>query len=268
MSNHNKLAVVTGAANGIGAGLSREASRRGFRVLMADFDEAALTKTAAEIQDAEILVTDVSNPNEVDSLADFADSLGGTDLLFNNAGVMSTGFSWEIPVATWERDISVNIGGIINAARSFIPRMIARSTPSRIVNTSSVGGFFPSPQMASYSATKFAVVAITEAMMSELQMLDAPVTVSLLAPGPVKSELFRGPFAGDTHPATRGVVDYLVKLSAEHGMEPDEFAGLVFDAIERDEYWIIPQPERLDARLQKRFEMIRDRHKPRKAKVP
>ena len=105
MKNHKKLAVVTGAANGIGAGLSREASRRGFRVLMADFDEAALTKTAAEIQDAEILVTDVSNPNAVDALADFADSLGGTDLLFNNAGVM-------IPPYTKTKDGFENTVGI------------------------------------------------------------------------------------------------------------------------------------------------------------
>ena len=262
MTTSSKLVVVTGAASGIGGGLAREAIKRGHRVLMADYDEAALVKSANDIAGAEAVVTDVTDPAQVDALADRADALGGADLLFNNAGVMSTGFSWEIPVAAWERSMRVNVGGVLNGARSFIPRMIARGKPAHIINTSSVGGFLPSPLMAPYSATKFAIVAITESMMCELDMLEAPITVSLLAPGPVHSAIFENPFAGTVHPATKGFVDYMQEMSDEHGMDPDAFAALVFVAIERGDYWIIPQPETLDPLLAQRNAMIRERRKP------
>jgi len=257
-----KLAVVTGAAGGIGGGLAREAARRGYRVLMADYNEAALVKSANDIAGAEAFVTDVTDPSQVDALADRADALGGTDLLFNNAGVMSTGFTWEIPAADWERTMRVNVGGVLNGARSFIPRMIARGTPAHIVNTASVGGFLPSPLMAPYSATKFAIVAITESILCELEMLEAPIAVSLLAPGPVHSAIFKNSFAGPVHPATKGFVDYLQEMSDEHGMAPDAFAGLVFAGIERGDYWIIPQPETLDPLLEQRNSIIRERRKP------
>ncbi len=262
MTGHQKLAVVTGAANGIGAGLAREAARHGYRVLLADLNERQLAATTAAIPGAECLVTNVTDPTQMAELADRADALGGADLLFNNAGVMTTGFSWEIPAAEWERTIAINVGGVLNGARAFIPRMIARGAPARIVNTASVGGFLPSPLMAPYSATKFAIIAITEAMHCELDLLGAPISISLLAPGPVHSEIFANPFGGVAHQATAQFVETMKELTALHGMGADEFAGLVFAAIARGDYWIIPQPEALDPSLQARHEMIRDRRRP------
>lgn len=262
MTGSQKLAVVTGAANGIGAGLSREAARAGYRVLLADCNEPALVQTAAAIPGAEYRITDVTDPIQMTALADHAEALGGADLLFNNAGVMTTGFSWEIPAADWDRAIAINIGGVLNGARAFIPRMIARGEPAKIVNTASVGGFLPSPLMAPYSATKFAIVAITEAMQCELELLGASISISLLAPGPVLSEIFANPFGGDAHPATERFVETMKEMTALHGMEADEFAALVFQGIERGDYWIIPQPETLDPFLQARHEMIRERRRP------
>lgn len=262
MSSRQKLAVVTGAASGIGAGLSREAARSGYRVLLADLNEPALSLTAAEIAGAEYMVTDVTDPEHMAELADRASALGGADLLFNNAGVMTTGFTWEIPAAEWERTIEINIGGVLNGARAFIPRMIARGEPAKIVNTASVGGFLPSPFMAPYSATKFAIVAITEAMQCELELLGAPISISLLAPGPVHSEIFANPFAGAVHKATEQFVATMKEMTAVYGLGPDAFAALVFQGLERDDYWIIPQPEALDQQLRARYEMIRDRRRP------
>ena len=262
MTDHQKLAVVTGAANGIGAGLAREAARAGYRVLLADCNEPALAQTAAAIPGAEYRVTDVTDPIQMTALADHAEALGGVDLLFNNAGVMTTGFTWEIPAADWDRAIAINIGGVLNGARAFIPRMITRGKPAQIVNTASVGGFLPSPLMAPYSASKFAIVAITEAMQCELELLGAPISISLLAPGPVLSEIFASPFGGDAHPATERFVETMKEMTALHGMGPDEFAALVFQSIERGEYWIIPQPEALDPFLQARHEMIQERRRP------
>lgn len=262
MSNNVGLAVVTGAASGIGAGLAREAGRRGYRVLIADRDEERLATTAADIADAESMRVDVTVKSDLDALAARADALGGADLLFNNAGVMVTGLTWEIPTADWDRAMAINIGGVLNGVRAFVPRMIARGAPARIVNTASVGGFLPSPLMSPYSATKFGVVAITEALKLELEMLGTPITVSLLAPGPVLSDIFRDPFAGTAHPATDRFVGTMRELLTENGMEPDAFAALVFNAIERGNYWIIPQPEALDPLLEQRNAMIRERRSP------
>jgi NAD(P)-dependent dehydrogenase (short-subunit alcohol dehydrogenase family) len=259
-----KTAVITGAASGIGLGLAREGARRGLRLILADRDAAALAAAADGIDGAIAVPTDVTDAAAVAALADraFAE-FGRVDLLFNNAGIMATGFTWEIDPKRWDASLAVNVGGVLNGLRAFVPRMIDQGGPSRIVNTASVGGFSPSPLMSPYSATKFAVVAITEALKAELDMLGAPVGVSLLAPGPVRSAIFDDPFASTTiHPATEGFVNTLRAMIAEHGMDPEPFAAAVFDTIARGDYWIFPQPEAIDPMLERRTRMILDRSEP------
>ncbi|MEP4060982.1 SDR family NAD(P)-dependent oxidoreductase, partial [Parasphingorhabdus sp.] len=239
------VAVITGAASGIGAGLARHAASLGMKLVLADWDEGALKEVADNLSTEAIAVpTDVRDEAAVQALALSAyDQFGEIDLLFNNAGVLSSGLSWEIDSTTWQRSVDINIGGVVNVMRSFVPRLIAADRPARIINTSSVGGFLTSPFMAPYSATKFAIVAITEAMVGELAALDSKVQVSLLAPGPVKSAIM------DEHaPAqTAKFMTVMRGMNDEHGMTPDEFAPLVFAAIERGDYWIVPQPEILDS---------------------
>jgi NADP-dependent 3-hydroxy acid dehydrogenase YdfG len=254
------VAVVTGAASGIGAGLAREAARRGMQVVLADRDVATLESVASEIGDAaQAVVTDVTDQDAVEALANECYRLHGqVDLLFNNAGVMTTGISWEIPPELWDVSWNVNVGGILNGLRAFVPRMIAADRPSRIINTASVGGFLPSPLMAPYSATKFAVVALTEALAGELIMKKAKVQVSLLSPGPVKSEIFRE----EPTEASRALHQLMTLMLDRDGMPPDDFAALVFDAISRGEYWIFPQPDRFDDRFRARNGLIEKRLPP------
>ena len=254
------VAVITGAASGIGAGLAREAVRRGMKVVLADRDADALSAVATELgEPAFAIPTDVADAASVEALAVAAyDAHGNVDMVFNNAGVLSTGLSWEIPAERWQASLDVNIGGIVNGLRAFVPRLIAAGRPARIINTASVGGFLPSPFMAPYSATKFAVVALTESLAGELAMLGSPIGVSLLAPGPVKSEIFREqPDASsrDFHSAMTAMLD-------ANGMTPDAFAPLVFDAIERGDYWIIPQPDALDEAFAARNATITARKPP------
>lgn len=239
-----RVAVITGAASGIGAGLAREAVRRGFQVVLADRDEAALDKVAHEIGDAALAVpTDVTDPAALEALAERAwDAHGQVDLLFNNAGILASGFSWEIPAETWQRVIDVNLAGVVNGIRAFVPRLLAANRPARIVNTASVGGFLPSPMMAPYSATKFAVVALSECLAGELKMLGSQIEVSLLAPGPVKTAIFREP----APESAAQFQQFMHTLLESQGLTPDQFAPLVFDAIERGDYWIFPQPESLE----------------------
>ena len=188
-----KVAVITGAASGIGAGLAKQAVARGMKVVLADRDQAGLEKVAAELgEQALAVVTDVTSQASLDALADKAyAAFGQVDLLFNNAGVLTTGNSWEISDAKWQQAWQVNVNGIVNGLRAFVPRLLKADRAARIINTASVGGFLPSPLMAPYSATKFAVVALTESLANELATLNPLIQVSLLAPGPVKTAIFR-----------------------------------------------------------------------------
>jgi NADP-dependent 3-hydroxy acid dehydrogenase YdfG len=254
------VAVITGAASGIGAGLAREAARRGMHVILADRDEALLRKVALELGDKAIAVpTDVTDPKSVETLAEVAFAQHShVDLLFNNAGILSTGFSWELSAETWRQNVAVNVEGIVNGIRAFVPRLIASNRPARIVNTASTGGFLPSPLLAPYSATKFAVVALTEALAGELRMIGSTIAVSLLAPGPVKTAIFREKPTDSSHAFHAEITGML----DSHGMTADQFAPLVFDAIDRGDYWIIPQPDGLDEPLKARTDNILSRAQP------
>lgn len=252
--------VITGAASGIGAGLARHAASLGMKLVLADWNEGALNRLAQDLPTEVLAVpTDVRDEAAVESLARAAfERFGQVDLVFNNAGVLSSGLTWEIDAATWQRSLAVNIGGVVNVIRAFVPRLVAADRPARIVNTSSLGGFLTSPFMAPYSATKFAIVAITEALAAELAATGSKVQVSLLAPGPVKSAIMDEPAPAQT----AGFMAMLRGMSDENGMSPDELAVLVFEAIGRGEYWIIPHPEMLDEPLRERTRMIIDRSPP------
>lgn len=254
------VAVITGAASGIGAGLARQAASVGMKLVLADWDEAALTNVADSLPSEVLAVpTDVRDEAAVQSLAEAAlERFGEIDLVFNNAGVLSSGLTWEIDSATWQRALDINIGGVMNVIRAFVPKLIAADRPARIINTSSLGGFLTSPFMSPYSATKFAIVAISEALAGELAAQRSKVQVSLLAPGPVKSAIMdeKAP------PQTAEFMDMLRGMNDENGMTPGELAKLVFEAIERGEYWIFPHPDMLDTGLRDRTKMILERRQP------
>lgn len=264
MPRKDGVAVITGAASGIGAGLARRASRLGMKVVLADLDAAKLGEVADGLAGESLTVAvDVTDAAAVQALADRAWAhFGRVDLLFNNAGIMTTGLMWEIEPARWQRAFDVNVGGVMNGIRAFVPRMLEAGIPAHIVNTASVGGFLPSPLMAAYTATKFAVVALTESLSGELAIMGAPIRVSLLAPGPVKSEIFADPFGADIRPETAQFVELLRTMLSRHGLEADEFAERVFEGLDQGRYWLIPQPEALDEALSRRTEMILARAHP------
>lgn len=262
---HGGVAVITGAASGIGTGLARKALSLGMRVVLADVQEQALRQFAATLQgDVLAVPTDVADAASVERLAQQTyERYGQVDLLFNNAGVLTTGFSWEIDAQRWQRSLDINIGGVLHGLRSFVPRLLKAARPAHIVNTASVGGFLPSPLMAPYSVSKFAVVALTESLRGELEMLKAPIGVSLLAPGPVKTGIFDNPFGADAGVAAQAFVDNMRTMLEQYGLTPDQFAEPVFAGIEAGQYWLIPQPEALDEPLRQRNEDIAARRNPR-----
>ena len=254
------VAVITGAASGIGAGLARHAASRGMAVVMADWDETGLQKLAQSLPgNNAFLKVDVRLEDDLEALAELAFSrFGQVDLLFNNAGVPSSGLSWEIETEVWSRSFDVNVMGVVNGIRAFVPRLIGAGRPARIVNTASVGGFFSGPLMAPYSASKAAVVSLTEALAQELASKTSEVSVSVLAPGPVKTGIMRE----NASAGSERLVEKMREMSAERGADPDAYAALVFEGIDRGEFWIVPQPEALDDRLARRTQMILDRRSP------
>jgi len=242
------VAVITGAASGIGSGLARKALSLGMRVVLADVQEQALREFAATLHGEVLAVpTDVSDAVSVERLAQRA----------------YAEFSWEIEPERWQRSLDINFNGVLHGLRSFVPRLLQDARPAHIVNTSSVGGFLPSPLMAPYSASKFAVLALSESLRAELEMLRAPIGVSLLAPGPVKTGIFNNPFGAHAGAAAQAFVDNMRGMLEQHGLTPDEFAGPVFEGIAAGRYWLIPQPEAFDELFRQRNEDIIARRNPR-----
>lgn len=255
-----KVAVITGAASGIGEGLAHQAVEQGMCVVLADRDTQGLQRVARALGASALAVeTDVTNAASVQALAEQTYAhFGQVDLLFNNAGVLSTGRCWEISDAKWQQAWQVNVNGIVHGLRAFVPRLLAANRPARIINTASVGGFLPSPLMAPYSATKFAVVALTESLAGELAALTPDIQVSLLAPGPVKTSIFNDT-PSDASQAFHGQMQDLLQTN---GLDAKTFASRVFASIDKGEYWIVPQPEMLDPLLQARHAMITQRKQP------
>jgi NAD(P)-dependent dehydrogenase (short-subunit alcohol dehydrogenase family) len=260
-----KTAVITGAASGIGRALAGALAASGARLVLADMDEAGVSAAARELaaSGAETLAVrcDVSRAAQVEALAGAAYTrFGEVHLLFNNAGVVSpNGACWEKPLDHWEWVIGANLWGIVHGIRSFVPRMLAQNTAAHIVNTASVSGLITMPWAADYFASKHAAVAISEALFMELQALGAPVGVSVLCPGFVRTAILarsREKFGA----AARNQEAY-EKAIAE-STSPSEIAAAVLDAIRANRFYILPHPELMLA-AEARWEAIRQGGAPR-----
>lgn len=184
-----RVAVVTGAASGIGRGLAEELASRDVSVVMADVEEGPLAAAAGELEanGARVLAvpTDVADGKSVEALADAAVSrFGAVNIACNNAGVSGMfGRSWATPEEDWRWVIDVNIWGVVNGIRSFVPRILATGDEGHIVNTGSAACFESLPGMAPYGASKHAVLGISEALKREMLAAGAPIGVSVLIPG-------------------------------------------------------------------------------------
>lgn len=237
----HRVAVITGAASGIGRGLAERAAAMGLSLVLADRDGEALERLAGQLREggAEVLtqVTDVAAPVQMEHLRDAAvQRFGAVDLLFNNAGVMQTGSCWELSEAQWQRALAVNLGGVINGIRAFLPLLLAQGRPAHVVNTASLAGLINSPFMAAYNVSKQAVVALSESLHYEMAALQTQVGVSVLCPGPVISEIM----TSDQGQGASGELNRLLDGQIRQGMSPGGLAERVFAAIAEKRFWILP----------------------------
>jgi NAD(P)-dependent dehydrogenase (short-subunit alcohol dehydrogenase family) len=246
-----KVAVVTGAASGIGLGLVTRFGQQGMNVVLADVQRDALDAAAAGLTeqlgaDRVLAVpTDVRHEDEVEALAAATfERFGTAHVLCNNAGIGTGGLAWMVPADRWRWIVEVNLLSVAHGIRAFVPRMIEQGQ-GHVVNTASAAGVNTGPVMSPYYATKHAVVALSESLHFDLQMTGAPVGVSVLCPEWVRTNIADSErnrpddvaeivMPPDAPVEARSVLQGLV----DGGLDPADVAGTVVDAIRSGRFWI------------------------------
>lgn len=241
------VAVITGAGSGIGEGLARHAAALGMKVVLADIATARIEALAAELKgngaEALAVTTDVSDAAALDRLADIThETYGAVRLLVNNAGIETLGYTWELPAATWDKTLAININGVIHGVRAFAPDMIARNQPACIANVSSIGGLGMMPIQTSYIVSKHAVLAFSECLYLEMQLKKAPIQVSAVLPGPVATRIFADSDGADDELSThhRAMMKTMLEQA---GITPLEAAQRIFTQLAAGEFWVSTHPE-------------------------
>ena len=255
-SLRGKVAVVTGAASGVGAAVAQRLDQEGMALALADVEREKLHDVAATLSTSPTCcAVDVADPAAV---VDFASTVfdvhKNVHLLVNNAGVMGPmGPSWTMEDSDWEWVLGVNVRGIANGVRAFVPRLLEQHEPAHIVNTASEAAFAARGFVSVYHASKHAVLALTEALAQELAFIQAPVRVSVLCPGAINTALMsaernrprdlgRG---AELHETGAKLAD-LYQRSLERGIDPADVADTLVDGVLNERFYLLPHPEVID----------------------
>jgi NADP-dependent 3-hydroxy acid dehydrogenase YdfG len=255
----DKVAVITGAASGIGRAIAKRGAQEGMKLVLADIEEEALTQTEAEIQTlgatVRAVLTDVSRRSDVEALAQAALSVfGSVDLLCNNAGVGAGTSIWESTMNDWKWVLGVNLWGVIHGIRVFVPIMLGQDSESQIVNTASMAGLTAYPGAGIYKVTKHAIVSLSETLYLELGQRETRLKVSVLCPGFVNTrlpdsrrnrpaELDNEPAKKEPSPEEKERLEAARKVF-EEGMSPGQVADCLFKGLREDKFYIFTHPER------------------------
>ncbi|HEV8094569.1 MAG TPA: SDR family NAD(P)-dependent oxidoreductase [Burkholderiales bacterium] len=274
-----KVAVVTGAASGIGLALARRFAEEGMKVVLADIEAEPLEAAQAAIRATGATTIavrmNVMHDAEVKRLADTVfETWGNVHILCNNAGVGGGAGAdglWNVPDEDWAWVLGVNFSGVLHGIRHFVPRMLEKGEAGHIVNTASVAGLVTGGTGAPYTISKHGVVALSELLYKDFKARNAKLSASVLCPGWVDTRIIDSVRnrPQELKPAADAVMtpQMLVRLQAvraflKNGFQPEAIAGMVFDAIRSDTFYIVAaQPNIADA-VALRLEDIRLRRNP------
>jgi len=246
-----KVAVITGAASGIGFALAVEAARRGMSVALADIGEEKLEQARAHVEalgvKAIAVKTDVRHLADIEALRDAAQAkLGAPWLVLNNAGITKLALTWDHTEADWKRMFDINVGGVVNGLLAFLPGLRERDT-GYIVNTSSAAGLVTIPAASAYTASKHAVVGLSEALYRELVASHSGVGVSVLCPALVKTAILGTKVADGKEVSA---------IDSAHALEPADVARAVFDAVLARQFWIMTHAQGMAPFMRARVEQM------------
>ncbi|MFI5428077.1 SDR family NAD(P)-dependent oxidoreductase [Aeromicrobium sp. UC242_57] len=248
-----QLAVVTGAASGLGRGLCSKLGEQGARLVVADVEQKALDSLAADLRSKGVevttVLTDVSKRDEVDRLAAIAADIGPVDLLFNNAGVSeapqpSSGLTED----DWAWVLGVNLMGIVHGTSAFLPAMIERNQGT-IVNTASNSALGSVGFVAAYTASKHAIVGFSESVQYELWQRESAVKIVVSLPGAMSTRMAdsarnRPAEAEGRKPSEAELAIMTAHIS--HGISGEQAAEIVLAGVSRGDFYVVTHPEDLD----------------------
>jgi len=254
-----RVAVVTGAASGIGRALAETFAAEGSAVVVADRDDEHAEAVVAGISerggDALAVTVDVSDVDAVERLAATTiDRYGRVDVLCNNAGVSTFNLMRNQTLDEWRWVFDVNFWGVVHGLRAFLPIMREQGTPGHVVNTASIGGLLTGAAVIGpYCATKAAVVSVSETLAQELAIDETPIGVSVLCPSSVDTRMME---SDRTRPVALGVERRTELADTWHGairdgltgptgQAPAQVAERVLEAIRNREFWIITHDDLL-----------------------
>ncbi|MEM7019405.1 MAG: SDR family NAD(P)-dependent oxidoreductase [Pseudomonadota bacterium] len=270
-----KIAVVTGAASGIGFGMAEAFANRGMCIVISDVEETALQESADRLRqdghDVTPCLTDVRNIDAVQELLDTAvQTYGKAHVLCNNAGVSgSITATGPAPVAIWEANqqdwdwvMGVNLQGVINGLRVFLPHMLSHEEESHVVNTSSIMGLTTGVG-STYGVSKHAVARLTEGLFHDLRAREANIGTTLLCPGLIATNIITSArnlpdeykTEGDIHPDRVARLQQMDNYFKTHGMPPRKVGELVADAMLNRQFYLLTHPENMEG-VERRFQDI------------
>ena len=259
-----RVAVVTGAASGIGLATATRFARLGMRVVLADVEreplDAAISKLKGEGHEVLGVETDVRRLEAIEHLAKATvDAFGQVNVVHNNAGVVRAGRLEELSIADWEWVLGVDLWSVIYGVKTFLP-LIREAGEGHIINTASSAGLQSSPEIGPYNVAKFGVVALTETLQLELLGEESPIGASVLCPGAiatriVESERNRPDVVAETETNRR--FNASAGKIVSDGHTPDSVAERIVEAIRARQFWILTHPDWIDV-LRKRVEGMAD----------
>lgn len=271
-----KVAVVTGAASGIGRAMCEKFATLGMRIVMADVEADRLRQSAEQIEatgaDVLAVTTDVSRPDELSRLAESTlEHFGKVHVLCNNAGVFAGGLTWDAIGSDWEWVLGVNLYGVLHGIRAFVPIMLEQNEPGHVVNTCSMAGLINTPFSGAYNVSKHAALSLTETLYHELRMKQSPIGCSALCPelirtGIANSDRNRPVYLkrpDDAGTPEMEIVEDAIRSSIEVGLDPSVMAERVYEGIKEDRFYLLAdEGTNWDAACLARLEDIRLRRNP------
>lgn len=245
-----KTAVITGGASGIGLALAERFGREGARIMIADIEADAIGVAIERLRgdgiDAAGHQTDVADYAAVEALAAHTRAVfGETHLLFNNAGVSLTGPTWQVSADDWRWVWDVNVGGVVNGIRAFLPGMLAHGQGGHVINTGSLASFNGNGDHAPYCSSKAAVLGLSQSLYSEMEAMMTGIGVSIVCPGMVATRInqsWRNRPAGDTPWSDREFASAEFRAASDAfqgaGIPPERIADSTFEAVREGRFYV------------------------------